>query len=188
MVIVIDFDETLFPTLEKVIEIYNQQHDKSLSLSQIVKYNLYECLDENTADEILGLFVDKAVYDSLQPYKGAVRVIKTLIEQGNDIYIATASDLKNMEWKERLLQKYFPFIPKNNLIRIYNKKLLNCDILIDDNMNNLTSTFADRICFNQFWNQSESKDFAYNISRVHYWGEVLNVIQSIERKDKEWEK
>ena len=128
------------------------------------------------------------MYDNLQPYKGAVRAIKTLVEQGNEVYVATASDMENMEWKEQLLQKHFPFIPKHNLIRIYNKALLNVDVMIDDKLDNLTRTFADRICFNQPWNEDKEKDYVYSISRIHHWGEVINIINDIERKSKEWEK
>lgn len=188
MIIAVDFDETLFPTFDKVIEIYNDENNATLDLSQITTYNLYECLDVSMADKLLELFLKKEVYDNLQPYPGAVRTMKTLVEQGHQVYIATATNVKNLEWKEQLLQRYFPFIPKNNLIRIYNKKMLNVDVLIDDSMDNLIQTFAERICFNQTWNQDGGKDYVYDIYRIHHWGEVINIINDIERKDKEWEK
>lgn len=186
--IAIDFDSTLFPTMERVIELYNKKHGTPFELSQITTYNLHESLPTEVADELLELFVDKSIYDCLQPYKGAVRSIKTLVEQGHEVYIATSTDVRNMEWKEELLQKHFPFIPKKNLIRIHNKALLNVDVLVEDKMDNLTQTFADRVCFNQPWNIDEGKDFAYSIYRIHNWGEIINVIQNIERKEKEWEK
>ena len=186
--IAIDFDSTLFPTMDRAIELYNHRHNTNLELSQITTYSLHESLPVEVADELLELFVDKSVYDCLQPYKGAVRVIKILIEQGHEIYIATSTDVRNMEWKEELLQKYFPFIPKNNLIRIHNKALLNVDVLVEDKMDNLTQTFADRVCFNQPWNVDEGKDYAYSIYRIHNWGEIINVINTIERKEREWEK
>lgn len=186
--IAIDFDETLFPTLNKVVEVYNMRHDVDIELSQITTYNLHDSLPPEVADELLELFVYKSVYDSLQPYKGAVRAVKALAEQGHEIYVATSTDVRNMEWKEELLQKHFPFIPKKNLIRIHNKSLLNVDVIVDDKLDNLKSTFADRICFDQPWNRDGSADFAYDIYRIHHWGEINNIIQSIERKDKEWEK
>lgn len=186
--IALDFDETLFPTLEKVLEVYNKRHGTNLELSQITTYNLSDSFDTEVADELIGLFVEKEVYSSLQPYKGAVRAVKTLVEQGHEVYVATATDVRNMEWKEELLQKHFPFIPKNNLIRIHNKALLNVDVLVEDKMDNLTQTFADRVCFNQPWNVDEGKDFAYSIYRIHYWGEIINVINELERKEREWEK
>ena len=186
--IALDFDETLFPTLERVIEIYNKRYNANIELSHITTYSLYDCLDSNVADNLIELFCDKEVYDNLQPYKGAVRAVKMLAEQGHEIYVATATNVKNIEWKEQLLQKHFPFVPKDNLIRVHNKALLNVDVLVEDSMRNLTRTFAERICFDQLWNRDSEKDYVYSIYRIHHWGEINNVIQSIERKEKEWEK
>jgi 5'(3')-deoxyribonucleotidase len=186
--IALDFDETLFPTLEKVLEIYNKRHETNFELSQITTYNLSDSFESDVADELIELFVEKEVYSSLQPYKGAVRAVKTLVEQGHEVYVATSTDIRNMEWKEKLLQRYFPFIPKENLIRIYNKKLLNVDIMIEDKLDNLIQTFADRVCFDQPWNQDKDTDYVYSIYRIRNWGEIINVINTIERKSKEWEK
>lgn len=186
MIITIDFDETLFPTLQRVIEIYNKRYDQTLSLEQITTYNLYECLDSSVADELLNLYCEREAYENLQPFKNSARVLKSLVEKGHEIYIATATDVKNLEWKEQLLQKHFPFVPKNNLIRIHKKNLLKTDVLIEDNLNNLTEIFADRICFNQPWNHSTSKDMVYDIYRVHNWSEVPNIINSIEKEMKKW--
>lgn len=186
--IAIDFDSTLFPTTEKVIESYNKQHGTSLDISKITMYNLHDSFPADVADELLELFVEKDVYSSLQPYKGAIRAVKILVEQGHDVYIATSTDVRNMEWKEELLQKFFPFIPKNNLIRIHNKSLLNVDVLIEDKLSTLKSTFADRVCFDQPWNRDEDADYVYSIYRIHHWGEINNIIQNIERKEKEWQK
>ena len=189
MRIAIDFDETLFPTLEKVIEIYNKRHDAHIDLSNITTYNLYDCLPEDTADELISLFVEKTTYNSLQPYKGSIKAVQSLVNKGHEIIIATATDVRNLEWKEKLLQRYFQFIPKENLIRIHNKKLLNVDVLVDDKLDNLIqSTFVERVCFNQKWNIDKNADYAYSIYRINNWGEIINVIQNIERKEKEWEK
>ena len=186
--IAIDFDSTLFPTMEKVLEIYNKRHNANIELSQITMYNLHDNFETSIADELIELFVEKDVYSCLQPYKGAVRAVKALIEQGHEIYIATSTDVRNMEWKEELLQKYFPFIPKKNLIRIHNKALLNVDVLVEDKLDNLKNTFADRVCFSQPWNVDDDADYIYSIYRIHHWGEIINVINTTERKEKEWEK
>lgn len=188
MKIAIDFDETLFPTLDKVLEIYNRRHNTQMETSQITTYNLYDCLPEDVADELLSLFVDKTTYNSLQPYRGSVKALQSLASRGHELIVATATDVRNLEWKEKLIQRYFPFIPKENLIRIHNKKLLNVDVLVEDKLDNLTQTFAERICFNQPWNIDKDIDYVYSIYRINNWGEINNVIQNIERKEKEWEK
>jgi len=184
--IAIDFDSTLFPTLEKVLELYNKRHDTSIELSQITAYNFYDLFEPDVADELIELFADKDVYNGLQPYKGAIRAVKTLVEQGHEVYVATSTDVRNLEWKEKLLQKHFPFIPKNNLIRIHNKALLGVDVMVEDSLENLTKTFADRICFNQPWNVDEERDYIYDIYRIRHWGEIINIINNIERKSSEW--
>jgi 5'(3')-deoxyribonucleotidase len=186
--IAFDFDEVLFPTLEKVLEVYNQRYNANIELSQIITYNIYDSLSSEIADEIVSLFVEKNIYNNLQPYKGSVKAVKSLADKGHELYVATASDIKNMEWKEKLLQRYFPFIPKENLIRIHNKKLLNVDVLVEDKLDNLIQTFAERVCFNQPWNQDKNTDYVYSIYRIHNWGEMNNIINTIERKEKEWEK
>lgn len=186
--IAIDFDSTLFPTMEKVVEIYNKKNNASIDASRITVYSLYDCFSEDVADELISLFVDKATYNSLQPYKGSVKAVQTLVGRGHEIFIATATDARNLEWKEKLLQRYFPFVPKENVIRIHNKKLLNVDVLVDDKLDNLTQTFAERVCFNQPWNQDKDMDYIYNIYRIRNWGEMTNIINEIERKDKEWNK
>ena len=188
MKIAIDFDETLFPTLEKVIEAYNKNHSPNITMSQIITYNLYDCLSPDVADALIALYVDKTIYNSLVPYKGAVKAVQSLINRGHEIYIATATDIRNLEWKEKLLQRYFPFIPKENLIRIHNKKLLNVDVLVEDKFDNLVQTYAERICFNQPWNQNSNKDIVYGVYRINGWNEIVNVINDIERNEKEWNK
>ncbi len=188
MIIAIDFDETLFPTLEEVIKIYNYRHNAELMLEQIISYNLYECLDAHIANELIEIFTEEYVYHSLQPYIGATKAVKMLIDHGHNIFVATASDLKNMEWKEKLLLKYFPFVPKNNLIRIHNKALLNVDVMVEDNLENLIHTNAERICFNQKWNYDERKDYVYGLHRAYNWVDIIDIINEIERKEQEWEK
>ena len=74
------------------------------------------------------------------------------------------------------------------MIRIYDKALLNVDVMIDDKLDNLTQTFAERVCFSQPWNQDADTDYVYGIYRIHHWGEINNIINTIERKNKEWEK
>lgn len=186
--IAIDFDEVLFPTLEKILETYNQRNNANIELSQITAYSLYDSLPSDIAEKIISLFTEKNIYNALQPYKGSIKAVKSLADKGHELYVATASDIRNMEWKERLLQRYFPFIPKENIIRIHNKKLLNVDVLIEDKLDNLIQTFAERVCFNQPWNQDKNSDYIYSIYRIHNWSEIINVINTIERKSKEWER
>ena len=67
------------------------------------------------------------------------------------------------------------------------KSLLKCDVMIDDCLDNLISNICERICLDYPWNQSKEKDFVYSIYRAKSWKDIVNIINDIERKDKEWE-
>ena len=177
MIIAIDFDCTLFPTLEMVIDIYNQKYNESISLDQITQYSLYETFHKEVADKLFEIFWDEETYKNLYPYDNAIEVVKSLVSKGHEVYIATATTVKELYWKETLLQKYFPFIPKNNLIRIKNKSLLKCDIIIDDYLDNLINSDAIRICLDYPWNRNKQIEQEYNIHRTFSWDEILNIIE-----------
>jgi hypothetical protein len=61
-------------------------------------------------------------------------------------------------------------------------------VLIDDCLDNLIGSFADRITLNYPWNQNELKDYAYNIKRAYNWSDIVNMINNIEKDMKKWEK
>ena len=84
MIIVVDFDETLFPTFQKVISIYNKRNNTSLTLEQMTEYNLYECLQSNIADELIELFCCQEVYNNIQPFSGAAKAIKSMMNNGQN--------------------------------------------------------------------------------------------------------
>ena len=183
MIIGVDFDNILFPTTQVVLDMYNKQHHESLTLNDITTYSFYECLDSSVADKIIELFVNKKVYDNLKPLKGAVETLKKLANQGHEIYILTATDTRNLIFKEELLKKFFPFIPKDNLVRIYKKQLFYVDVLIEDNLEQLKNSICDRVLLDYPYNQDTSADYAFDIHRCTSWAQIMNVVDKIIKKE-----
>ena len=188
MIIVCDIDGVLNNLMEKSLELYNSRNNKDIQIADITTYNFFDCLPCEDAKGIISLFREKRLWDSLKPLDGSQKVIKQLIKNGHKIYLATATDPINFEWKVEWLKQYFPSIPSDNIIRIMDKSLLKCDILIDDCLDNLTSVTCERVLIDQPWNQSNTKDYAYGIWRIFEWCEIPHIINEIERKMKEWEK
>lgn len=188
MIIMCDMDNCLNDLVSKAIQLYNSRTKKSISLSDITTYGFADCLSEEDALGITELFKEKQLWDSLVPLPNSQKCLRTLVNQGHRVIIATATDPCNFEWKCQFMSKYFPFIPIDNIIRIVDKTLLKMDVMIEDCLDNLTSNICERICINYPWNNNEDKDYIYDIRRVKSWGEIVNVINEIERKNKEWEK
>lgn len=188
MIIVCDIDSILNNLAEKTIEVYNSRSGKNIQISDIVYYNFYDSLPKEDADGIVSLFKEKTLWDSLKPLEGSQNGLKQLIKKGHRVYLATATDSVNFEWKIEWLKKYFPFIPEDNVIRIMDKSLLKCDVIIDDCLDNLISSFADRVCLDYPWNHNELKDYAYGIRRAYNWSDIVNIINTIDKEMKKWEK
>ena len=184
----VDIDNVLNDLTKKTLILYNSHTGKNIQMADITTYNFYDCLPEDDASAMIALFKEKELWDSLEPLPGAQIGMESIIKQGHEVYLATATDPINFQWKCDFINKHFPFIPTDNIIRIMNKSLLKTDVLIDDHLENLTSILAERVCLNYAWNQSTSKDYSYDIWRAFKWSEIPHIINDIERRMKEWEK
>ena len=188
MIICIDIDGVLNNLVENTLELYNSRNNKNIQMSDITTYSFFDCLSHEDAQGIASLFKEKSLWDSLKPIPNSQNVIKKLLKKGHQIYLATATDPVNFEWKIEWLKQHYPFIPSDNVMRIVDKSLLKCDVLIDDYLDNLTSAFCERVCLNRPWNQSTSKDYAFDIKRAYGWSDIENIINNIEKEMKKWEK
>lgn len=188
MIICFDIDNVINDLTEKTITLYNARNNKNIQMSDITTYNFYDCLSKDDADGIISLFKDKELWDSLKPLPYSQETLKKLIKQGHQIFLATATDPINFAWKCEWLSRYFSFIPTDNIIRIMDKSLLKIDVMVDDHLSHLINNVCERVCLDYPWNQSTSKDYAYDIKRVYNWRDVVDIIKDIERKMKEWEK
>lgn len=188
MIICVDIDGTINNLVAKALELYNCRTGKNIQVSDITTYNFAECLSKEDAEGIIELFKEKELWDSLEPLPHSQKVLRALANQGHRIIVATATDPANFNWKIDWMKKYFPFIPTDNIIRIMDKSLLRIDVLIEDCLDHLISNVCERVVIDSPWNQSASKDYAYDIARVSSWEEIPDVIKDIERKWREWEK
>ena len=183
MIIAIDIDDVINDLGVKTAQLFNRRFNKSLTIDDFVSFDFYEWLSKEDADNIVSLFRDKELWDSLKPISGARSSIQKLINDGHKVVFATATDPVNFNWKVTWMQEWFPFVNTNSIIRIIDKSLLKCDILIDDNMDNLMATNAVRICVNMPWNQqSELRDEARGIVRCNTWNDIIEILNKINKE------
>ena len=188
MIVMCDIDDVCNNLVEKTIELYNSKSSKKIQISDITDYSFSECLPKEDVEVILSLFKEKKLWNSLSPVVGASNGLKSLIKQGHQVYLATATSPINFAWKVEWCSKHFPFIHADHIIRVVDKSVLKCDIIIDDYMDNLIGNTAHRICMDKPWNRDEKKDFIYDIYRAHNWKEIVSAVNEIERNEKEWSK
>jgi len=180
--IAIDVDNVLNNLMDKTIEMYNNKYDASLTVDMFDEYDVYKCLPHDEAQKFIELFQEQDLWASLEPIKNAQWGVKQLIEHGYEVYLATATHHSNFSWKVEWIKYYFGMISEKNIICIHNKGLLKADILIDDCIDNLLSSYwYERVCLDYEWNRNIN-DEVYGIHRAHDWLEIVDAVNKIYEK------
>lgn len=135
-------------------------------------------------DEFFDKFKDMDMYGDVPLIDDVYKVLKKLSTK-YEIYIVTdyiwmeiieyaGNNLRN---KYNYLYKKLDFISPRNFIFACNKSLINCDIKIDDKMNNLENAKIKLLYtayHNKGINDNELKD--KGITRVNNWKEIENIL------------
>lgn len=135
-------------------------------------------------EEFFEYFLKHNLYDYCQIKKGAVEVIKEL-SKTYEIYICTSYIYKEiinesgiiLKYKYDYLIKYFPFINPSNFIFTGDKEVINCDIKIDDRVENLKNS-TTKLLFTAYHNKniSDTKLQKNQIIRVNNWDEIKKLL------------
>ena len=187
MIIAVDFDNILNNLTEKVLEIYNAQSRKNIKMTELTAYNFYDCLPKDDADGIVKLFKNKNMWDALSPIEGSRDGLQKLIDAGYRVYIVTATAPENFAWKISWLKKYFPFFNSDNVIRMKDKSLFKCDIMIEDFYDQLIKNkLCHKVILDYPWNIDEAKDWVHGTHRCKNWKEIVEVVKKIKDEVAEW--
>lgn len=127
---------------------------------------------------IRGFIHEKFKWDNIQPLSDS-QTYTSLLAKKHELYVITASTPSVVDWKFNWLKKNYPFLKGENFIVVYNKQLINMDVLIDDYEINLINGSYKGILLNKPWNEdfNESK---YNISRANNWEEIYQIVTCLE--------
>lgn len=135
-------------------------------------------------EEFFEYFLKHNLYDYCEIKEGAVEVLEQL-SKVYEIYICTSYIYKEVVNKSGIILKYkydyliknFPFLNPNNFIFTGDKSIINCDIKIDDRVENLKN--ADKkILFTAYHNKNISDDELKKntIIRSNNWKKIKNLL------------
>ncbi len=135
-------------------------------------------------DEFFNWFKKHNMYDYCTLVPNVYETLKKLSHK-YEIFIGTSyiiRDIVNdtaflLPQKYNFLIKNFPFINPNNFVFLGNKSVLNCDIKIDDRIDNLQSA-KTKILFTAWHNKNipREKLREQNIKRANDWIEIENML------------
>ena len=182
--LMIDIDDTIVDQDGWLYPI-NKFLNTNYTIDDVKGYYIQDSLvPSDKKEEFLKYFVTFNTYDYSHIYPNCIEVIKKLNERF-DLYICSSYVFKDdynysadaLKYKFDFLIRNFPFIDPNRFIFATNKELLNCEIKIDDKVDNLKN--ADiKILYTAYHNKNLSDEYLKNnnIIRANNWLEVLEIL------------
>ena len=175
-IIYIDVDDTIEDLLLAWVNYLNNKYGLSVNVNDCKDWNLCLLFPMLTEKQITDALWDVELWKDVKPIEGADVYIKKLIDDGFDVYLATASHAKYFNDKfVHVINKYFPFIAEDHIITIHSKQLLKGLVLVDDYIENLKDGEYYGILFTSYYNKNIVAS-NYNVFRVTTWEQCYNLI------------
>lgn len=176
MIIAVDIDNVLNNLTEKVIELYNADAADCLKLSDIQCYSIESYMNPAYYHKLDYYFSCAAVLAKTQP--GAVECVKRLQNDGHTIFFVTSTTCDALAKKFDWLRRNFGNISENQVVKLNNKQLFECDVMIDDYIGNLTGGKYKKIVLNQPWNTMKQEfDKLLGLHRAQKWDDIYRLIK-----------
>lgn len=138
-------------------------------------------------EEFFKWFKNYNMYDYCTLVPNVKEVLEKLSKE-YEIFIGTSYIIRDIikDTGFLLKQKYdflietLPFIDPNNIIFLGNKSVINCDIKIDDRINNLSEANT-KLLFTAWHNKNIPKEVLdkENITRVNNWKEIEELLLKV---------
>lgn len=195
MKIGIDIDEVLanmnFVLNQYQYEVHGNEFTRE-SYKNFALHHSWNCTREE-ADKIFEDFMDSHQFSRMVPIEGSVEATKKLVEDGHELVIVTARNLRIFDETIDWLDKHFPELFSNVHVSQSKKQPgkrkweicrdENIDVMIDDGPHIITDCSRNgikSIVMDGPWNRSVSDSDI--IFRAKSWNDVLEIIKEIEKE------
>jgi 5'(3')-deoxyribonucleotidase len=183
MIYCVDIDNTINNLQEAVTNLFNERYGTDYSIDTFDKYDIANVLSVKEANLMQDMYSEKGIYDYVKPIKGSQEALKKLIKNGHQVYLVTDAISSIYDEKVRWVKHFFPFIGDEYIVAMKHKHLFRCDVMIEDNLQNLLAgQHYDRVCINYKWN-SDVYDDVYGIYRCSGWDDVMNAVNKLNDKE-----
>ena len=150
----------------------------------IKSYYIQDLVPKEKWEDYLKFFITQNTYDHCQINENCVDVIKKLNEK-YEIYICSAYVYRDdvmysadaLKYKFEFLIKNFPFINPERFVFLNNKHIIDCDIRIDDKLDNLENA-KSKLLYTAYHNKNISNEDLekQGVVRVNGWNEIKEVL------------
>lgn len=181
LTIATDADDCLWDLCGAWINYLNKEYGTKVCIEDIEEWDIKKAFPNLTTDEVFAPLFDRYMWEDVLPIGGAVETIKKLKEDGHRVVICTNSHYLALVHKMQTVFRYFkPVFSYDDVIVTKHKELIKCDLLIDDNPNNLLKQ-KQGLLFTRSHNLLFPTEDYKNIERVNSWEEIYNFVKEMEK-------
>ena len=178
-VFVTDMDDVLVDLFSAWVKHLNTKYNLAVRLEDVTDWEISKAFPTLCPRELYDPLFTAELWSQVKPKHDAVQGLKRLIDKGYDVYVATASHHKSLPIKVELaLFPYFNYLDYKNIIMCHNKQLIECDYIVDDNIDNLKGHRAITFLMDAPYNRDVDESL-YDF-RVHNFQQVIEIIRKIE--------
>ncbi|MHC8515987.1 5' nucleotidase, NT5C type [Sporosarcina sp. ITBMC105] len=165
--IAVDMDEVLADFTQQVLDVLNNKTNQRYTRAHLNEYSIEE-LYPNELDYLVEQIHTDHFFRTMQVIEGSQVVLERLSKHYEIVIATAAMEVPNsfaakFDW----LREHFPFLNPNLFIFCGNKKVVQADYLIDDNIQQLTRFEGRGVMYTAMQNI----ELAYDV-RVDNWHEV----------------
>lgn len=176
LTILVDMDDTIEDLLTAWVTHLNTLYGTNVNPDDISQWNIAKAFPALTAEQVYSPINSNAFWYSVKPIEGAADTLKSLLNDGHNIFIVTASAYETVPAKmNAVLFRYFPFLTWENVIITCNKQMIKGDVLVDDGVHNLEGGEYLKILMDAPHNRNYNAE-QNGMFRVKNWSEAYALI------------
>lgn len=179
MTVLVDMDDVIEKLVDGWVDYNNEKFGTDVKPEDVKDWNMSLAFPTLTREQVYAAEMDESLWDRVKPMPGADEALRSLIADGHDVYIVTATRYETLRAKmDKVLFRYFPYLSWNNVIITSNKHLIRGDVLIDDGPHNLMGGDYRKILFDANHNRNFDET-SVGAVRVRSWEEALRIIREL---------
>lgn len=149
-VVAIDLDETIWDLIKPMLKNYNLRYNDCVRYEDITDWDFDYMLKPECTD-FWKEFSTEELITNLQIHDDLVEILKTL-NMFARIYFVTSSHTETFGWKVKALKRQLPFFKDSMAVKLEDKSLFKCDVMIDDYEKNIAETSGVGLLIDKPWN------------------------------------
>ena len=175
--IAIDIDDTVINLLDAWLTYLNNRHNTKVKREDITEWEIANAFPELSKEQVFSPLYEKDFWESVVPLPYSYQYLKKLYDDGYIVKFVTAASYDTIKYRlENVIFTYYNFIKEKDIIICQDKQYIDCDVLIDDNVDNLKNFKGIRFLIDAPYNKSDKYRDCYDM-RVKNLKDVYQILQ-----------